>query len=913
MTPVSLHAADTRARERALHPEQSFLVQAPAGSGKTELLMQRYLRLLAIVARPEAIVAITFTIKAAAEMRSRILEALRSASGPEPELPHKQLTWQLARQALDNDQRHDWRLLQNPNRLKIQTIDAFNSSIVRQMPWLSRMGASFHPEEDARWLYREAASATMELLADPALGPRLATFLKHRDNNVPFAIDLLADMLAKREQWLRHVGASTPDADYSHVRAHLERTLAGIVERELQATYALIPPHLLPEMEQFIIRSSRDLEQSEWHARQHLEPASEALPAWWEAIKCLTTGECREIRARSSAAISGLTDFERKRFDQLLKTLRTTPNLLAAFKRVRKLPSPRYDDGQWQLIEALLAVLPIAVAQLQILFQQRGTVDFPAIAYAALRALGPEDELTDLGMLLGERLEHLLIDEFQDTSVSQLLLIRALTRGWDQEPSRTLFLVGDPMQSIYRFRQAEVGLFLSAESSVGLPLERLQLTRNFRSDANIVDWNNAAFAKVFPQQQDIASGMVPFHPSVAARETRANAEVRVHPFLIEDPEAEARTVAEIVQHAQGSTAILVRARTHLNAILPELAARGLRYRGVDVESLANRPVVQDLKALTRALTHLGDRTAWLALLRSPMVGLTLADLHALAASTPATLWSALQTRAPEAAQPFVASMRHALDLRGSMPLARLVEQTWLALRGPATISSEADWRDAMRFLQLLQSLSEGASITSFSLLEERVADLFAEPDLEAPESLQIMTIHKAKGLEFDNVIVPGLGRSSGQPDMDLLRFEEYWEGEERGLLVAARAPTGADADPIYTHLTKLEKERESQEARRLLYVACTRAKCRLHLLGHVTQQGKPAQDALLSALWPAVETHFYASQGHAPVPQPDAPEPRKSRLLRRLPAGYRVPEPPVMPPRRVQKHVVETANLSLFD
>src|ERR1700730_14020419 len=116
--------ADNAARRRALDPSASFIVQAPAGSGKTELLIQRYLKLLETVDTPDAVIAITFTRKAAAEMRSRVLAALRAAeAGAVPEPEHERVTFEIARQVIEHDLRQGWNLPRNPAQLRIETID----------------------------------------------------------------------------------------------------------------------------------------------------------------------------------------------------------------------------------------------------------------------------------------------------------------------------------------------------------------------------------------------------------------------------------------------------------------------------------------------------------------------------------------------------------------------------------------------------------------------------------------------------------------------------------------------------------------------------------------------------------------------------------------------------------------------
>src|SRR4029078_11079242 len=177
---------DSAERLRALEPQESFIVQAPAGSGKTELLIQRCRRLLATVEHPESVVAVTFTRKAAGEMRHRIVDALQSAANAgRPEEDHKQRTWDLSRSVLETYVQLGWSLTQHPSRLRIQTIDSLCAMLVRQMPWLSQMGAGAPPEEKAEYLYRQASRATIEQLesGDP-FAAAVECLLKHLDNNL---------------------------------------------------------------------------------------------------------------------------------------------------------------------------------------------------------------------------------------------------------------------------------------------------------------------------------------------------------------------------------------------------------------------------------------------------------------------------------------------------------------------------------------------------------------------------------------------------------------------------------------------------------------------------------------------------------------------------------------------------------
>ena len=169
----------------------------------------------------------------------------------------------------------------------------------------------------------------------------------------------------------------------------------------------------------------------------------------------------------------------------------------------------------------------------------------------------------------------------------------------------------------------------------------LSLT-NFRSQRGIVEWVNQVFAYVMPEHEDIALGATPYIPSIAVHDALNGIAVAIHPFFNDDHLAEAARVAEITTQAarddpSATVAILVRNRSHLHEIAPKLRDAGLRFRAIDIEGLAFRPVVQDLLALTRALLHLGDRLAWVTLLRAPWCGLTLADIHALVAASAATV------------------------------------------------------------------------------------------------------------------------------------------------------------------------------------------------------------------------------------------------------------------------------------
>ena len=153
MIPSDLHI-----RNQSLNPGQSFIVEAPAGSGKTTILIQRYLKLLGGVSQPEEILAMTFTRKAAGEMKARIIEALSLAQKISPPIKEPQkTTWNLAQVALERNNKFGWRLLENPARLRVVTIDSFCSFLTKRTPLLSRMGGATEIQENIQDLYVNTA------------------------------------------------------------------------------------------------------------------------------------------------------------------------------------------------------------------------------------------------------------------------------------------------------------------------------------------------------------------------------------------------------------------------------------------------------------------------------------------------------------------------------------------------------------------------------------------------------------------------------------------------------------------------------------------------------------------------------------------------------------------------------------
>lgn len=860
-------AADARAREDATDPTRSILLQAPAGSGKTTVLTQRLLRLLAEVNEPEEILAITFTRKAAAEMRARVLKALHGEIDTNSTQGRKLQT--LASAALSRGAARGWNLAQDPGRLRIQTIDSFNFRLASQLPVTAKAGGGLTITDRPGELYHRAARSTLVAAErDPELSADVEFLFERLDNNWRNVEQLLAGMLKERGHWLRYVLGHEPQA----LCARINESLASIVRDHLVAACNRLSAALRAEAGMLPQAGVLESEPESLTAWQSLAALTLTQKGEWRKPKGITKalGPAYEAKAAKEA----LRDY--------LERVSGVPGAREILLELASLPAPELVESDAAAIMALSRVLRAAAVQLQAEFASDGRVDHTYIAGAARAALADAGLPTDLALRTGLSLRHILVDEFQDTSLSQFDLVEALTAGWEEGDGRTLFVVGDPMQSIYQFREAEVGLFLRARASgIGsVHLEPLQLARNFRSIPELIQWTNGAFGSLFPKSDDLRASAVAFTSSLAGltcdNVAVATDSVELRLFPGEDRESETAAITERIgelraQDPKATVAILVAARTHAAPIMLALESRGTDAIGVDLVPLHDLSIVRDLVALLQALHHLGDRTAWLAVLRAPWCGLTLETLTVLSQRADKLLpWEALSDAArlkhiPRAEAARVTRVREvlatALQTRDTLPLADWLETTWLRL-GAADAYPQQDLRHARAFLSALGDRAASGEWSGPKDLDSLLGELYAQPQAATHNPVQIMTIHRAKGLEFDHVFVPGLDRELNRGREPLLRWLDLPRRLGESDLVMAPVPAiGDDAGgSVGVYLKRLMARRLANEQIRLLYVAATRAKRSLYLSAAPKTKAdgaiQPKSGTLLASLWPALGASF---------------------------------------------------------
>jgi ATP-dependent helicase/nuclease subunit A len=891
--PAMSPPPDQAQRDKALDPSRSILVQAPAGSGKTTLLADRFLRVLAEVDEPGQVVAITFGKPAAAEMRNRILDELRK-DDPSP----------LAHAALEHSQALNWNLLDLPAQLRISTIDSFCREIALQQPLLSGFSGSLEISEHPKELYRRAARYTLEQIGkdNAALSQAIEDLLLWRDNNWQDLETQLVTMLAKRDQWM-HSFVLDRDPEGDELRARLERPFARVA-------------------------------------------APDASPL-------------------------------------------------------------RYTDQEWRIVRACFMLLRHAAAELRVVFAEAAVVDFIEVSQLALNVLKGEDGLpTDAAINVADGIRHLLVDEFQDTSRRQHQLLAHLIAAWPERDGRTCFVVGDPMQSIYFFRDADSELFprveqIGLEIPHELPLyfDLVKLSTNFRTTPLLINQLNDFFKVCLEADDDSGvrfSKAEPAHPPGLQIAGRTEPGMELHLDFVENsprgkaphevagetkkqlaeaPNDKHVKLVEVIRRHQACVEqtrtensrkreqekqkyrVTVLARTHkvLIDVAQALRQAAIPFRAVELENLKERPEILDALALARALLNPQDRVAWLGVLRAPWCGLSLADLHTVAGDGDAGL---LCSPVPELlaerahllsgeGKKAVERVMHAIDsvdrLRFAETTASLgtwLEQVWLQLGGAQCVDATAHANIDLLW-SCLDGLPDGEPDLLGFALNSALDRLTALPDPSADSDcgVQLMTIHKAKGLEFEVVLVPELQAGVKHGSRDLLSWLERGlppvsnadsandSAEITEFLVAPLPPKGAEGGAAKKWVDSVRRDRESQEDQRILYVAATRARNELHLFAQPEYEtGKDGaltlaalRESLLKTAWPALEgevrerfAEWRAAKASEEktraeeeevtidsiaassednllrMPSPNEPRPVKPARLRRLPPAFRI-------------------------
>ena len=870
---------DANARARVLNPTVCAAVTASAGSGKTESLALAYLARLAVVDRPEELLTLTYTRKACAELKQRVLAILSDArSDSEPRSDHEVLRRTIGSKALSRSAAQGWDLERQPDSLRFMTYDAFFQSLATMLPAASGVHESFKVTEDGQALYDEAVNRLMDGSGDTSTDLAMDYLWAHFDGSEERVRRLLVHMLAFREQWLAAVLGVQRREDLERLFAD---TLDAMLTERLASSARAVEdqwPFLLSVLEE---------------QRDYFDPdsqiylvADQALPltgdigslADWKALAnwVLTKdGKGRRTfnKHQGFPAKTQVTAAEHgdctERKHSLLEWLQSdqSSDALAALADVQRLPEERLGADDLETLQALVKVLVMGAVQLQVVFQEQNRCDHIEYAMRALTALGHEDAPSELALRMDAALRHILCDEFQDTNAVQFAALARLVSGWEAGDGRTFIAVGDPKQSIYSFRKANPALFVKAcEEGLGeLALEPLVLETNFRSDKAVIDWVDAVFGDAFPAKADLQRGGVPHSPSSTVRENTERSGVRLLGVTGDTPEAsrqnEARVLVEQIQsvindNASASVAVLVKSRRAAGPLLEQFAAAGMQVKAIDMFPLASMDAVQDIVSLAKFIMEPSNLQYGFEWLRGRCVGMSLADLDALAETQKGDLAQAVaaanltndgQQRMARVV-PIIGAM---IRLRGRESVREITEKAWLTLGGSVYLSNEGERYAVEQVLGLISDL-EADNELIVSTFDRRLAVRHGSSLPAEAANVEVMTVHRSKGQEYDFVFIPNAGAASRSSERPAL----LWEEHGRGVLMAPIPETGREQAEVYEHLYGNEKARTTYELVRQLYVAVTRARVQATLSLCCTEEQsmsyRPAANSLIGQAFNAI-------------------------------------------------------------
>jgi ATP-dependent helicase/nuclease subunit A len=831
--------SDQAARDFAVDPANDVVLEASAGTGKTKVLVDRYVRLIERGVDPSNILAVTFTRKAAAEMRDRILAALRHRAANDKAFAER---WRELRERIAD--------------IQISTIDAFCFSLLREFPLEAGVDPGFEiaDETEMARFSKEALDLTLRAARGAIVRDENVRLLFARVKLGPLR-DAIESLLDRRHVAVPAVGTFIR----RRVRFATAPEAAGAFLDQIRGLLATSPhagaildegPVDSPEF-QWLLEDFRNLDEISPADPGRVQQLQRRLQRYF-----LT--EAGKPRAKAAARFGKemfASPDAKRRHDAAVKAI--APLVDAELDRLAA-------DVQGLLARGLQQVLAIAVERYERLLNDYAVLDFAGMLTRAVDLLGRQEEFARSRLKLQARYHHVLVDEFQDTNRLQWQLVERLIDAWGEgegahDAATSIFVVGDRKQSIYRFRHAEVTLLDEVARKIAAlrpgRQARQAITHSFRSVPELLAFVNAVGKEMQSAEalderfryEDTDRFPVPDVAPGARRDGRPVLGIIAEPSM----ERCARAVAGEIERLLASgvvrdktgtrrarpddIAILFRARTGHQYFETALDARGIRsyvYKGL---GFFDAPEVQDLQALLRYLAAPDSNLRAAELLRSRLVRISDAGLALLAPGLADAL------RSPEFEPPA------ALDAgdRALLLLARAGAARWLPLAdriSPSELvervireSAYAIELDGPRLNQARENLKkmralvrriESRGYATLGRISEYFETLRAGDEshaiVEAAGCVNLMTVHAAKGLEFPivfvvNLHVPGRGRSSA-------------------FSVIERGPDGEPEVAFgSSDATRLEDAREREELRRLFYVAVTRARDRVYLAAEVDE------------------------------------------------------------------------------
>ena len=758
-------------------------------------------------------------------MRTRLLDALKHPQTKSPKV------CELAKKVMHLSNKHSWDILQSPDKIRICTIDSLCHEIASSAETSTIESLSISPDPEQLYI-----SAIIDMLSNYSGAPwesSVIEVLNHIGNDFEKLQKLLIEMLRSRDIWLPLISAAN---DENELKNSILKSIENRNNNVIELLTINFPTHLAEESKKFfeLYLAAKAIDK-EIEMTDHND---------WKLFAdfILTTQNTVRKVANKDTGIAAASSASNKQEKEELKLLKLEANSFFAqiaeesyfiklLIMLRHMPTEFYTATEWQDLKNIMQIMPIAAAYLNLTFERSGACDFIAINLACSETLGPANSHTDLAISLSNNIRHILVDEFQDTSLSQLELLKKLTISWEEHEKKSLFLVGDPMQSIYKFRQADVTIFLNLiDKSLGnIKLNHLSLSVNFRSSNKVVTWVNSLFSALFSEQHIPNSGQVNFSKAEAySTDDAGGVEFNITKGDNDNYQNEliAKQITELLPKKE-SIAVLVRSRNHLHDLSAILDKYNISYIQEDIIPLTKIQAAIDIAHLYLALANFSNKISWLSLLSSPLCGLKYQSIHLLASSTKhLTVWEAInqENKLPEdeanRLKYFLKIISQALQKKGITNNSMWLESTWISLGGPNFLKTDSIANSISKLFHNLATINIPKTWDQWQQLLSR--QYLANQN---SAEVSIMTIHKAKGLEFDHVFLPAFNKNPPAHRSSLLN----WSAETNNLIISPIASDSNNKSEINNYLNYIAKLQNINEDIRVLYVAATRAKKHLYI------------------------------------------------------------------------------------
>ena len=877
---------DAAARAFATDPTNNVVLEASAGTGKTFVFVARYLNLLRAGVDPSHILAITFTRKAAAEMRERIVHELRAAGDH------------------SGADRNRWRELRDRlGEVAISTIDAFCLSLLREFPLEADLDPGFTTADEIEIprLMEHALDRTLRICAGLAGEDRDVAMVLGQLGSAR-ARDGLAELLRRRlvtPGALQRFLASGPISLSGEIacRQAIDRlrdlfeTAPGGLHQFLDDGPVGHPRFAMLRAE---LRRLDDLRQAD----------SSTLRSIIDRVRDHFLTQEGEPRARLQAytrshyAGSGAW---KRHHDAVITLGPAVRDTIAGFDR----------DLNFVLARGVQRMFAIAVSEYRRALESRAVLDFSDVLERALDLLRQMDEFAQSRYRLESRYHHILVDEFQDTSRAQWELVSLLMESWgegfglvyDAPVQPSVFLVGDRKQSIYRFRDAEVTLLREASARI----ERLRpagdarrsISYSFRAVPDLLEFVNELFTAVdkvpsrddafiygspdrFPVERQPES---PTGSQETRQASRAGCPVlgiaasdqveqcaqavaaEIERLRVEETVRDRKTgVAQPV--AAGDIAILFRSRDSHREIERALEARNIPtyvYKGL---GFFDADEIKDFCAMIRFLAEPASELNAAAFLRSRFVRLSDEALCQLAPKLSAAITdpeppatsAALREEDGRVLACLRASVPGWLSLVDRMTPAELIDHVLsdsayaYELKGPHVLQGRENLKKMRSLVRRIQNRGYATLSRIAAYLDQLSVDE-SNAVVDAVQAVNLMTVHAAKGLEFPIVFLVDLARGTSSVPQPVRVVPDRGDGNPPSVSIGSFR-SEADAE---------EQAREREETKRLLYVAATRARDRLYLSAVLSQGELKAARGSLAEVLPESLAPVFTAAASAPA------------------------------------------------